>query len=99
MPDLVKRLLLGGAGLALLAADKVKEVTDELVQRGEMSEQEAKEYLEDLRRNWEAKMEGMVKTVLTRLNIPSRDELEELKNRVKQLESTLAQATDAPPRA
>jgi len=97
MPDLAKRLLLAGAGLAFLTADKVKEFTDELVKRGEMTEQEAKETIEEIRRGWEKKIEEIAHSILTRLHIPSRQELEALKERVAHLEQALKKATDEPP--
>ncbi|MCX7981300.1 MAG: hypothetical protein N2572_00130 [Syntrophales bacterium] len=99
MPDLAKRLLLAGAGLVFFTADKMRETIDELVKRGELTEQEARETIEEISRNWEAKMEELISKILTRLNLPSRKELEELKERVKNLEHSLAKTTDAPPQA
>jgi len=89
MSESVRKLLLAGAGLALLTLDKVKVVTDELIRRGELTEQEAREAFEEIRQEGEAKIESAVQSILARLKIPTRQELEELKERVNRLEQAL----------
>lgn len=93
MLDLVKKTLLIGAGLAVVTADKMKELTDELVRRGEISEQEAREALTELKQktqqakeDWEEKIERSVKAMMKRMDIPSRQDLDELKERLAKLE-------------
>lgn len=99
MPDIVKKFILAGAGLLLATADKAKDITDELVKKGELTEKEARETLEELRRNWDQKLEEIISAMLARLNLPSRREWEELREKVKDLEQTLKKITDAPPQA
>ncbi len=103
MGEMVKKLILAGAGFALLTMEKVKETFEELVKRGEMSEQEAREVLEELKTKaqsakdeWETHIEQAVNAIITRLNIPSRRDLEALKERLDKLEEHLKQKTDAP---
>lgn len=93
MLELVKKTIMAGAGLAVLTAEKLEEIFDELVKKGEVSEKEAKEAISELverskaaRKDLEEWMEGVVAKVLKRLNIPTRAEVDELKSRIEQLE-------------
>lgn len=93
MQDFMKKAILMGAGLAVMTTDKIKELIDELVKKGELSEKEARETLEELkekskqtRKQWEEKIEDTISAVMNRMNIPSRKELDELKDRLAKLE-------------
>ncbi|HOM06159.1 MAG TPA: phasin family protein [Syntrophales bacterium] len=48
MYNLIKKSILMGAGLCLVTADKLNEIVDELVQKGEMTKEEAKASLDKL---------------------------------------------------
>ena len=96
MQDFIKRAILMGAGLALVTTEKMKEAVDELVKKGELSENEARETLEDLKeksqqvkKDWEEKIEEIIGRAMGRMNIPTRKELEELKTRLAKLEKSL----------
>lgn len=93
MLDLVKKTLLIGAGLAVMTTEKMKDLTDELVKKGEISEKEAREALAELKKKsqqakkeWEGKIEGSVRSIMNRMDIPSRKELDELRERLAKLE-------------
>ncbi len=97
MLDALRKAVLFGAGLAVMTTEKMKDFADELVKRGEMSEKEAREALKEwiekskkARKDMEAKTESVVNSVvnnvLNRMNIPSRSELDELKERLAKLE-------------
>lgn len=95
MLDLLKKTLLVGAGLAVMTTDKMKELTDELVKKGELSEKEAREALAELKKksqqakaDLEGKIEGTVKAIMKRMDIPSRKELDDLKERLEKLEQS-----------
>jgi polyhydroxyalkanoate synthesis regulator phasin len=47
--EMVKKAFLVGLGATVLTAEKVKELIDELVERGEINQQEAKGFAEDLK--------------------------------------------------
>lgn len=66
---------------------------DELVKKGEMTEKEAREAVSEFvekskqaKKNLEDKMEQTVTSLLNRLNIPTRKEVEEMKKRLARLE-------------
>jgi polyhydroxyalkanoate synthesis regulator phasin len=93
MQDFIKRAFLMSAGLAVMTADKMKELMDELVKKGELSEKEARETLEELKekskqtkKEWEERIEDTIHVVMKRMNIPSCKELDELKDRLAKLE-------------
>ena len=93
MFDALRKAVLFGAGLAVMTTEKMKDFAEELVKRGEMSEKEAREALKEwmekskqARKDMEEKTEAMVNKVMNRMNIPTRSELEELKDRLAKLE-------------
>ncbi|MGA3207726.1 MAG: phasin family protein [Syntrophales bacterium] len=76
-----------------MTTEKVQEIMDELVKKGEMTEKEAREAVSEFvekskqaKKNLEDKMEQTVTSLLNRLNIPTRKEVEEMKKRLARLE-------------
>lgn len=94
MFDLIKKTLLAGAGLAAMTKEKIEEVIGELVEKGNLSEKEGKEVVEELieksktaKKDLEKKIEKIVTESLKKINIPTRDELTEIKERIERLEN------------
>ncbi len=95
MLEFIKKSIMAGAGLAMMTAEKTQEFFEEMVKKGEISEKEAKDAVSDLlekskqlRKDLEEKTEKSVTSVLQRLQVPSRAEVEELKARIEQLEKS-----------
>jgi len=93
MQGFIKKMMMFGVGLAAMTREKTEELVKELVKKGEMSEKEGKQLVNDLMekskkmtRELETKTEEMVTSTLKRLNIPTRKELDELRERVDRLE-------------
>lgn len=93
MLDFIRKMTLAGAGLAIVTTEKIQELADELVKKGEMTEKEAREtvneYVEkskQAKKDIEDKMEQWVSGFLNRMNIPTRKELDEIKERLARLE-------------
>lgn len=93
MLDFLKRTIWIGAGLAAMTAEKIEETVKEIVNRGHMSEKEGKEFIDDLiekskkaKKDLGERVENAVQETLQRLKIPSREEVDELKARIEQLE-------------
>jgi polyhydroxyalkanoate synthesis regulator phasin len=93
MLDFIRKMTLAGAGLAIMTTEKIQEFADELVKKGEMTEKEAREavneYVEkskQAKKDLEWKMEQWVTGFLNRMNIPTRKELDEIKERLARLE-------------
>jgi polyhydroxyalkanoate synthesis regulator phasin len=93
MQEWMKKMMLFGFGLAAMTREKTEEFVKELVKKGELSEKEGKQLVNDLvekskkvTRDLEAKTEEMVTATLKRFSIPTRKELDELKERIAKLE-------------
>lgn len=93
MLDFIRKMTMAGAGLAIMTTEKIQEFADELVKKGEITEKEAKEavneYVEkskQAKKDLEGKMEQWVTGFLNRMNIPTRKELDEIKERLARLE-------------
>ena len=97
MFDLIKKTMLTGIGLALLAKDEVESLAKELVDKGKMSEKDGKQFLDDLSDRYEEvqnKLENMVeKTVkefLKKTDIVTADELKALKKEIRDLKKAMS---------
>jgi len=95
MFDLIKKTMLAGVGLAAMTREKIEETIDEFVKKGKLSEKEGKEIVEELieksktaKKDLEEKIEKIVTKSLKKLNIPTRDELTEIKEKIERLEKS-----------
>jgi len=93
MLDYIRKMTLAGAGLAIMTTEKIQEIMEELVKKGEMTEKEAREAVSEFvekskqaRKDLEDKIEQMTSGLLNRMNIPTRKEIEEIKERLARLE-------------
>ena len=96
MQNLYKKALSLGLGAMLVSKDKVEEVVNELVKRGELGREEGKTLVSELIKKGEAgvnEVEGIiekiVKGVMEKLNLPTRKELNELKSEIEELKEKL----------
>jgi poly(hydroxyalkanoate) granule-associated protein len=92
MFDFIKKTMLVGVGLAAVTREKIEEIVSELVKKGELSEKEGKEMVDELvekskkvKKDLDKKVEKIVADTLNKLNIPTRDELTELKKKIDEL--------------
>lgn len=93
MEDMLKKFVNISLGMAVIARDKAKEIIDELVQKGKMSEEEGARFMDDLRKetdksrqNAESEMRKIIRKVLEKMDIPTKEEFARLEKRVKVLE-------------
>ncbi len=99
MTDLLRKTYLLGLGLASLTKEKVEEVVDELVQKGEVAEKDRGDILSDL---WARAREEQhrltetvrdnVKSIVSDMRMPSRAQYDALLKRVEDLEARLTAA-------
>lgn len=97
MFDLMKKMMFAGIGLALKTKDEVEEFAGDLVKRAELSENEGKKFINDFLKRYdeskeklEERVDQTVKEVLGKADIPTRQELAELKDEIKKLRKTSA---------
>ncbi len=96
MQDLLKKALSLGLGALLVSKDKIEDVVNELVKKGELGQEEGKNLVNELIGKGEAsmneievKIEKIVKSVTEKLSLPTRKELNELKSEIEQLKEKL----------
>jgi polyhydroxyalkanoate synthesis regulator phasin len=80
MLNIVKKSMLTGIGLALIAKDEVEDLAKELVNKGKMSENEGTKFLEDLQKRYdetqkklEEKVQRAVKDFMKKADVVTGD--------------------------
>jgi polyhydroxyalkanoate synthesis regulator phasin len=92
MSDLLKKTIMAGLGAMSLTREKAEELTKDLIKRGEVSESEEAKFVKDLmdlaeknKSGMEEKIEQTVEKALAKMNLPSRKEVNELKEEISKL--------------
>jgi polyhydroxyalkanoate synthesis regulator phasin len=101
MLNIIKKSMLTGIGLALIAKDEVEDLAKELVNKGKMSENEGTKFLEDLQKRYdetqkklEEKVQRAVKDFMKKADVVTRDELKGLKKEIRDLKKAISEAGD-----
>ena len=96
MLDLMKKTMLTGIGLALLAKDEMEELAREVVEKGKMTEKDGKKFLNDLQERYEEvqskleeRVENAVKEFLKKADVVTSDELKALKKEIRELKKAV----------
>ena len=97
MPDLIRKTLLAGVGLALKTWDEVEDLAKELVDKGKMTEKDGNTFVKDLHRRQketqkmlEARVEKTVQDFLKKANVVTSDELKAVKKEVRELKKMIS---------
>ena len=97
MPDLIKKTLLAGVGLALKTWDEVEDLAKELVDKSKMTEKDGSKFLQDLQKRYEetqkkleARVEKTVKDFLKKADVVTGDELKAVKKEVRELKKMIS---------
>ncbi|MGI6657258.1 MAG: phasin family protein [Desulfobulbus sp.] len=97
MKELLKNVLYTGVGAAFLTKEKIEELKNDLTDRGRMSQEEGKQFVDDLlnrsekaREQLEAWIDKRVEERVARLNLATKDELAELRTRLDRIEDALS---------
>lgn len=101
MPDLIKKTLLAGIGLALKTWDEVEDLAKELVEKGKMSEKDGSNFLNELKERYEetqkkleARVEKSVQDFLKKANVVTSDELKAVKKEIRDLKKMISSEKD-----
>jgi len=93
MEEYIRKIINTSMGVALLAKDKIKELIDELVNNGKMTEEEGRRFMDELRKdtnqkkeNMESEVKGIVERMLEKMDIATRKDLKKLEKRIDYLE-------------
>ncbi len=102
MFTIIKKSLLTGIGLALIAKDEVEELAREMAQKSNMSEKEGMKFIKDIQQRYDAtqkkleeKVENVVKEFMKRADIVTGDELKALKNEIRDLKKAISEQADS----
>jgi polyhydroxyalkanoate synthesis regulator phasin len=88
----LKELLLAGIGTIAYTYDKAEVIVNDLVKRGEIAVKDGKELNEELKRKTKCKPEDaplsaeLLKSTLADLNLATKQDIDELKKRIDELE-------------
>lgn len=89
----IKQLLMLGVGTTSLVAEKLREVSDELVKDGKINSDQAKVFVDNMMQQlkvdpttFEAQMQRQIRNVMQDLGVPRQSEMDELRGRIDRLE-------------
>lgn len=101
LSEMLKKTILTGIGLALVAKDEMEELAQEFEKKMGMSEQDGKKFLselqdkyEDAQQKLEERVEKAVKDVLKKADIVTGEELKALKKEIRDLKKLVSQETE-----
>ena len=87
--ETARKVLLAGIGAVALAQDEVEDFVNKLVERGQIAETDGKKLVKDIMdrskkdvRKTEAELDKRVEEILTRMNIPTKNEIEALGQKI-----------------
>ncbi len=89
----IKQLMMLGVGTTSLVAEKLREVSDELVKDGKLNPEQAKVFIDDMMQqlkseqgNLEVQMQRQLRNMMQELGVPRQSEMDELRGRIDRLE-------------
>ena len=92
MSSLIKNVVLTGLGILSFTQEKAQNLAKDLIKKGELSETEEAKFVKDLMKRAEKygsevekKIEKTVEKTLRKLDIPSRKDLAEIKEKLDKL--------------
>jgi polyhydroxyalkanoate synthesis regulator phasin len=89
----MKQLLMLGVGTTSLVAEKLREVSDDLVKDGKLNSEQAKAFVDDMMQqlkseqgSFEVQMQRQLRNMMQELGVPRQSEMDELRGRIDRLE-------------
>ena len=97
MLDYFKKSLLTGVGLALRSKAEIEELAREFAEKSKMDQEEARAFLDECRKKYDdaktgfdKKLENSVEKILTKLDLPSKSDIQDLNDRIDDLTKKLS---------
>lgn len=101
MKETLKNILYTGIGIAFLTKDKIEELKADLVEKGRISQEEGRQFVDDLLRRSEKARDQLdlwinkrVEERIEQFNLATRDELADLRRKVEELQVALNRDRD-----
>ncbi len=96
MKEYLRKIGLLGLGIAVLTKEKAEEIANELIKKGEISQEEGVALAEDLLKQAEKqgtelnkKIDAQVKKTIKKINLASQDDIKSLEKKIKSLEKKI----------
>jgi polyhydroxyalkanoate synthesis regulator phasin len=96
MFDYLKKSILAGVGFALKSKAEIGELTEEFAKKSNMNKDEAKKFLneyqkryEDVKQGLDQKIESSIESIMERLDLPKRADIQKLNERIDKLAGDL----------
>lgn len=100
MKEMLKNVLYAGIGAAFLTKEKIEELKSDLIEKGKISQEEGKLFVDDLLRKSENAKDQLnlwinkrVEERIDQLNLATKDEIAELQRKVEELQVALNRGT------
>lgn len=92
MQELIKNFLYFGAGVAFMTKEKIEELKKDLVDKGKMTQDEGKQFVDELMKksekakaDVEKKVQELVAARLDKMKVATTDDLDELRRQIDEL--------------
>ncbi len=92
----LQQLMVLGIGITSLVAEKMRQVSDDLVKDGKLDPEQAKAVMDDVvqqlkseQGNWEDQMQRQMRNMMQDLGVARQSEVDELRGRIDRLERQL----------
>jgi polyhydroxyalkanoate synthesis regulator phasin len=93
MKEMLKNVLYTGLGAAFLTKEKIEELRKDLIEKGKLSQDEGKQFVDDLIRKSEKAKDQLdlwinkrVEDRINQLNLATKDEIAELRRKIEELQ-------------
>jgi polyhydroxyalkanoate synthesis regulator phasin len=100
MKEILKNVVYAGIGAAFLTKEKIEELKGDLIEKGKMSQEEGKQFVEDLLRKSEKAKDQLdlwitkqVEDRIMQLNLATKDEVAELQRKIEELQVAINRST------
>ena len=101
MKELLKNVVYAGIGAAFLTRDKIEEIRGELVTKGKMTQDEGKQFVDELISKSESAKDQLelwlarqVEDRVKQLNLATADDVADLRRKVEELQVALNKKAD-----
>ena len=96
MKELLRDIFYIGAGAAFITKEKLEELKKELIEKGKMTSEEGKQFVddlmkksEDIRNEMEKKVQETVTEQLKKMNVASHDDVDKLRAEIETLKAAI----------
>ena len=103
MKEILKSILYTGIGAAFLTKEKIEEIQKDLSEKGKLSQEECKQFMEELRLKSEKAREQLdlwvnkrVEERVHQLNLVTKDEIADLQRKIDELHAIVASSSSQP---